>query len=130
MLEYMTSQRAIELYTIEKEKEEREEKENEPTLREKRDKIAEAGVPRQKVNSMTIDEIEKFYIKMMEVKAEQEDDKDQIMINEIRGEIISMLVDDKIISEDKLMNMPDEDLVKFCEEVYGKGILEEIITAP
>lgn len=58
---------------------------------------------------------------------ERELTNEQAAINEIRSEIISMLVDDKIISAEKLVMMSDENLVKFCEEVYGAGIMDEIV---
>jgi hypothetical protein len=43
----------------------------------------------------------------------------------LRIEIISMLVGDNIISEEKLEMMSDENLLKFVEEIYGEGIVED-----
>ena len=102
-----------------------------PTAKEAKDYLADREYGNAMLEYMTDHRaFELYFIEKEEEAAETEEENneiDQATVSEIRAEIISMLVDDKVISAEKLVMMSDENLVKFCEEVYGDGILDQII---
>ncbi len=92
------------------------------------DYLVEKGYRRHEMKEWNISEIADTY--NLELEDAQADINagitDITAVAELRQEIIDLIVDDQITSREKLMMMSDENLVKFSEEIYGKGIIEEI----